>query len=212
VLSWGILLQSAQVEAKWDLFGGVPPRKTPGSTLDHGLVSLIGWGFSDLRKLWGKVEPSEGKEVFFWKILVSSFSKEVKFSLIWGKQREQILFEKLIVFDADEQVQKECNGCGSPTRRDIENSADGWAFHCSGRAWSVPGCSQVMPRAVGAVKRAQGTHPVAGITRYPLASLCPGSPWQLLAPEYSSPCPEDLSIRKDSRFLSTTEKRESTGQ
>ncbi len=72
----------------------------------------------------GKVEPSEGKEVF-WKIPVSNFSKELKFSLNWGKQSEQILFEKLNVFDEDEQVQKECSGWGSPSRRDIENSAVG---------------------------------------------------------------------------------------
>ncbi len=55
------------------------------------------------------MEPSERKKVF-WKIPVSKFSKSVKFSLNWGKKSEQILFEKLNVFDADEQVQKECKG------------------------------------------------------------------------------------------------------
>ena len=75
-------------------------------------------------KIGGKVEPSEGKEDF-WKIPVSNFSKEVKFSLNWGKQSEQILFEKLNVFEEKEQVQNECSGWGSPWRRDMENSADG---------------------------------------------------------------------------------------
>ncbi len=56
-----------------------------------------------------KIELSEGKEVS-WKIPVSNFSKGAKFSLNWGIQSEQILFEKLNVFDADEQVQKECSG------------------------------------------------------------------------------------------------------
>jgi hypothetical protein len=55
------------------------------------------------------VEPLEGKEVFL-EDYRSNFSKEVKFSLNWGKQSEQILFEKFNVFDAEEQVQKECNG------------------------------------------------------------------------------------------------------
>ena len=58
----------------------------------------------------GKVEPSEFKDVFFWKIPVLNFSKEVKFSLNWGKQSEQIIFEKLNVFAEKEQVQKECRG------------------------------------------------------------------------------------------------------
>jgi hypothetical protein len=70
------------------------------------------------------VEPSEGNEVF-WKSPVSKFSKEVKFSLNWGKQNEQIIFEKLNVCEESEQVQKECNGWGSPRRRDMENSAVG---------------------------------------------------------------------------------------
>ncbi len=48
-------------------------------------------------KLGGKVEPSEGKEVS-WEIPVSNFSKGAKFSLNWGKQSEQILFEKINVF------------------------------------------------------------------------------------------------------------------
>ncbi len=62
-------------------------------------------------KLGGKVEPSEGKGVFFfWKIPVSNFSKEVKFSLNWGKQSEQIIFEKLNVYKENKQVQKECSG------------------------------------------------------------------------------------------------------
>jgi hypothetical protein len=51
-----------------------------------------------------------GKRSFFWKIPVSNFSKEVKFSLNWGKQSEQIIFEKLNVFEEKEQVQKECSG------------------------------------------------------------------------------------------------------
>jgi hypothetical protein len=42
-------------------------------------------GFFCFMKLGGKLEPSEGKEVF-WKIPVSNFSKELKFSLNWGKK------------------------------------------------------------------------------------------------------------------------------
>ncbi len=95
--------------AKWALFGDGPPSKPPGQTLDHGLVSPIEWCFSDMRNFGGKVKPSEGKEVF-WKIPVSNFSKDVKFSLNWGKQSEQILFKKINFFDADEQVEKKCNG------------------------------------------------------------------------------------------------------
>ncbi len=95
--------------AKWALFGGGPPSKPPGPILDHGLFSPIGWGFSDLRNLGGKWNRQREKK-FPLKIPVSNFSKEVKFSLNWGKQSEQILFEKLNVFDADEQLQKECKG------------------------------------------------------------------------------------------------------
>ncbi len=130
--------------ANWALFGAGPPSKPPGPTLDHGLVSPIGWGFSNLRNL-GEKWNRRLEMRFFWKIPVSNFSKDVKFSLNWGKQSEQIFFEKLNVFDADEQVQKECRGCGSPYRRNIENSADGWAFHCSGRAWSVHGFHRSCP-------------------------------------------------------------------
>jgi hypothetical protein len=65
------------------------------------------------------MEPCGGKETF-WKIPVSNFSKEVKFSVNWGKQSKQILFEKLNVLDRLEQVQKECSEWGS-----IENSASG---------------------------------------------------------------------------------------
>ncbi len=57
----------------------------------------------------GGMEPLREKD-FFWKIPVSNFSKEVKFFIELGKQSEQILFEKLNVFDAEEQVQKECSG------------------------------------------------------------------------------------------------------
>jgi hypothetical protein len=44
----------------------------PGPTLDHGLVSAIGWGFSDLRKL-GEKSNRRRKRGFFWKIPVSNF-------------------------------------------------------------------------------------------------------------------------------------------
>jgi hypothetical protein len=60
-------------------------------------------------KTGGKVEPSVGKELS-WKIPISNFSKGAKFSLNWGKQSKQILFEKLNVFKEKEQVRKECSG------------------------------------------------------------------------------------------------------
>ncbi len=34
--------------AKRALFGGGPPNKPPGPTLDHGLIAPIRWGFSDV--------------------------------------------------------------------------------------------------------------------------------------------------------------------
>ncbi len=81
------------------------------------------------------MEPSEGKEVS-WKIPVSNFSKGSKFSLNGGKQSEEILLEKLNVFDADEQVQKECKGWGSSSMMDfpvlaqwidpLEKTVDSW--------------------------------------------------------------------------------------
>ncbi len=39
--------QCAKVVAKWALFGGGPPNKPPGPTLDQGLIAPLGWGFSD---------------------------------------------------------------------------------------------------------------------------------------------------------------------
>ncbi len=70
------------------------------------------------------MESSERKEIS-WKIRVSNFSKGEKVSLNCGKQSEKICFEKLNVFDADEQVQMECKGWESPSSRDMEKSAVG---------------------------------------------------------------------------------------
>jgi hypothetical protein len=61
-----------------------------------------------MKKSGGIVEPLGGKEPFC-EISVSNFSKEVKFSLKWVKQSEQILFEKLNVSDAENHTQKECS-------------------------------------------------------------------------------------------------------
>ncbi len=95
--------------AKWTLFWDGPPSKPPGPTLDHGLVSPIGWGFSDLRNVGEKWSRRREKRSFFEDSRFKLF-KRCKISLNWGKQSEQILFEKLNVFDVDEQVQKECSG------------------------------------------------------------------------------------------------------
>ncbi len=84
--------------AKWALFGVGPPSKPPDPTLDHGLISPKGCGFL-LYETWGNVESSEVKEAS-WKTPVTNFSKGARFSLNWGKQSEQILFEKLNVFGA----------------------------------------------------------------------------------------------------------------
>ncbi len=64
LLGWGILKQSARVVGNGTLLGGGPPSKPPGPTLDHGLVSPIGWGFSDLRKVRGEWRRW-GKKCFF---------------------------------------------------------------------------------------------------------------------------------------------------
>ncbi len=53
------------------------------------------------------MEPLEGKEVFLEDSLLF---KRCKIFIELEKQGEQILFEKLNVFDADKQVQKECSG------------------------------------------------------------------------------------------------------
>jgi hypothetical protein len=55
--------------------GGGPPRKPPGPTLDHGLVSPIGWCFSDFRKM-GEEWKRWREKMFFWKIPVSNVSKK----------------------------------------------------------------------------------------------------------------------------------------